>query len=391
MDTSTADRKEKVKDIILALHKGLPVQQAKARFETEVGDISATEIAQIEQELLTEGMSVDEVKKLCNVHALLFERSLKEQMTSEEATSHPVHLFKLENREIEKITASLKDAAARKDRAAVGGLLEKLRPLEVHYTKKEQLLFTFLEREGFMGPSKVMWGKHNDIRAMFKDALLTLETAEDFELYREKKLDPLIEEIDGMIFKEEQILFPTSIEKLKPDDWLEILKQGSELGYAFIEGPGEIDRLMKELKANLCAESGAADGYVDFPTGRVSVNELMVILNTLPVDISFVGADNRVKYFSESSDRIFVRTKAVIGREVKNCHPPQSVDRVMTVIEELRSGKSKSVDFWLTIKGRLIYIRYFGIFDGNGTYLGTLEVTQDITDLQKLAGEKRLP
>jgi DUF438 domain-containing protein len=391
MDTSTADRKEKVKDIILALHKGLPVQQAKARFETEVGDISATEIAQIEQELLTEGMSVDEVKKLCNVHALLFERSLKEQMTSEEATSHPVHLFKLENREIEKITASLKDAAARKDRAAVGGLLEKLRPLEVHYTKKEQLLFPFLEREGFMGPSKVMWGKHNDIRAMFKDALLTLETAEDFELYREKKLDPLIEEIDGMIFKEEQILFPTSIEKLKPDDWLEILKQGSELGYAFIEGPGEIDRLMKELKANLCAESGAADGYVDFPTGRVSVNELMVILNTLPVDISFVGADNRVKYFSESSDRIFVRTKAVIGREVKNCHPPQSVDRVMTVIEELRSGKSKSVDFWLTIKGRLIYIRYFGIFDGNGTYLGTLEVTQDITDLQKLAGEKRLP
>lgn len=391
MDTSTADRKEKVKDIILALHKGLPVQQAKARFETEVGDISATEIAQIEQELLTEGMSVDEVKKLCNVHALLFERSLKEQMTSEEATSHPVHLFKLENREIEKITASLKDAAARKDRAAVGGLLEKLRPLEVHYTKKEQLLFPFLEREGFMGPSKVMWGKHNDIRAMFKDALLTLETAEDFELYREKKLDPLIEEIDGMIFKEEQILFPTSIEKLKPDDWLEILKQGSELGYAFIEGPGEIDRLMKELKANLCAESGAADGYVDFPTGRVSVNELMVILKTLPVDISFVGADNRVKYFSESSDRIFVRTKAVIGREVKNCHPPQSVDRVMTVIEELRSGKSKSVDFWLTIKGRLIYIRYFGIFDGNGTYLGTLEVTQDITDLQKLAGEKRLP
>ncbi|MBM4314932.1 MAG: DUF438 domain-containing protein [Deltaproteobacteria bacterium] len=391
MDKSVADRKEKVKEIILALHKGLPVQKAKERFETEVGDISATEIAQIEQELLTEGMSVDEVKKLCNVHALLFEKSLKEKMTGEEATSHPVHLFKLENREIEKITASLKDAAAIKDRGAVGGLLEKLRPIEVHYTKKEQLLFPFLEKVGFMGPSKVMWGKHNDIRAMFKDALLTVERAEDFDRYREKTLDPLIEEVDGMIFKEEQILFPAAIEKLKPDDWLEILKQGSELGYAFIEGPKEIEALMKELRANLSAQSGAEDGYVDFPTGRVSIDELMIILNTLPVDISFVGADNRVKYFSESSERIFVRTKAVIGREIKNCHPPQSVDRVMTVVEELRSGKSKSVDFWLNIKDRMIYIRYFGIFDGDRNYLGTLEVTQDITDIRNLAGEKRLP
>ena len=220
MDKSASGRKEKVKDIILALHRGLSVQKAKARFETEVGDISATEIAQIEQELLTEGMSVDEVKKLCNVHALLFERSLKEKMTTEEAKSHPVYLFKLENREIEKITASLKNAAQGQDKAAVGGLLEKLKPIEVHYTKKEQLLFPFLEREGFMGPSKVMWGKHNDIRALLKDALLTIEMAKDFAQYKEKKLDPLIEEVDGMIFKEEQILFPAAIEKLKPDDWL---------------------------------------------------------------------------------------------------------------------------------------------------------------------------
>jgi len=391
MDKSASDRKEKVKGIILALHKGLPVHKAKERFEAEVGDISAAEIAQIEQELLTEGMSVDEVKKLCNVHALLFERSLKEKMTSQEATSHPVYLFKLENREIEKITGSLKEAAGKKDKAAVRAHLERLKPVELHYTKKEQLLFPYLEKAGFMGPSKVMWGKHNDIRAMFKEALLTMETQTDFVQYKEKKLDPLVEEVEGMIFKEEQILFPAAIEKLKPDDWLEILKQGSELGYAFIEGPKEIDRLIKELKANLCAESGTQDGYVVFPTGRVSINELMVILNTLPVDISFVGADNRMKYFSDSADRIFVRTKAVIEREVKNCHPPQSVEKVMQVIEELRSGKSKSVDFWLNINGRMVYIRYFGIFGGDNSYLGTLEVTQDITDIQKLTGEKRLP
>lgn len=391
MEPSASDRKEKVKEIILALHEGLPVDQAKARFESEVGEISATEIAQIEQQLLTEGMPVDEVKRLCNVHALLFEKSLKEKMTSEEAPSHPVHLFKLENREIEKITASLKEAAEKQDEAAVKGLLEALKPIEVHYTKKEQLLFPFLEREGFMGPSKVMWGKHNDIRAMLKAALLGRETAEDFKAYRAKKLDPLIEEVDGMIFKEEQILFPASIEKLKPEDWMDILKQGSEIGYGFIEGPKEIEGLMEELRRNLRPESAVEEGCVTFPTGKVSVNELMAILNRLPVDISFVGADNRVKYFSDTEDRLFVRTKAVIGREVKNCHPPQSVDRVMAVIDELRSGKSQSVDFWLNTHGRMIYIRYFGIFDGDKNYLGTLEVTQDITDIQKLTGEKRLP
>lgn len=391
MDKSASGRKEKVKEIIFALHKGLPVEKAKERFETEVGDISATEIAQIEQQLLTEGMSVDEVKKLCNVHALLFEKSLMEKMTGEEAKSHPVYLFKLENREIEKIIASLKDAAEKQDEAAVKGLLENLKPIEVHYTKKEQLLFPFLEREGFTGPSKVMWGKHNDIRALLKEALQAIEKEKDFKEYKETKLDPLVEEVDGMIFKEEQILFPTSIEKLKPSDWLEILKQGSEIGYAFIEGPKEIDGLMEELKVNLYQEPATEGGYVDFPTGKVSVRELMVILNTLPVDISFVGADNRVKYFSESKDRIFIRTRAVIGREVKNCHPPQSVDRVMNVVEELRSGNSKSVDFWLNVNGRTVYIRYFGIFDGEKNFLGTLEVTQDITEIQKLTGEKRLP
>ena len=388
MDKSSSARKEKVKNIILELHKGLSVAKAKEKFEKEVGDISATEIAQIEQQLLTEGMPVDEIKKLCNVHALLFEKSLKEKMVKEESTFHPIYLFKLENREIEKLTATLRQAS---EGSKIKEVLEKLEKLEIHYTKKEQLLFPYLEKAGFMGPSKVMWGKHNDIRAMLKDASASLPSSKDIGKYLEEKIAPLIEEVDGMIFKEEQILFPAALEKLKPEDWVEILKQGSDLGYAFIVGPKDIDALVKELKHNLRPEPEISeDGYVDFPTGKVSAKELMIILNTLPIDISFVGADNRVKYFSESKGRVFVRTRAVIGREIKNCHPPQSVDRVMKVMEELKTGKSDSVDFWINMKGRLIYIRYFAVRDENKNFLGTLEVTQDITEIRNITGEKRL-
>lgn len=388
MDKSSSDRKEKVKSIILELHKGLSVEKAKEKFEKEVGDISATEIAQIEQQLLTEGMPVDEIKKLCNVHALLFEKSLKEKMVKEESTSHPVYLFKLENREIEKLTATLRQAS---EGSKIKEVLEKLKKIEIHYAKKEQVLFPYLEKAGFMGPSKVMWGKHNDIRAMLKEASASLPSSNDIGKYLEEKIAPLIEEVDGMIFKEEQILYPAALEKLKPEDWVEILRQGSDLGYAFIVGPKDIDALVKELKHNLRPEPEISeDGHVDFPTGKVSAKELMIILNTLPIDISFVGADNRVKYFSESKGRVFVRTRAVIGREIKNCHPPQSVDRVMKVMEELKTGKSDSVDFWINMKGRLIYIRYFAVRDENNNFLGALEVTQDITEIRNITGEKRL-
>ena len=217
MDKSSSDRKEKVKSIILELHKGLSVEKAKEKFEKEVGDISATEIAQIEQQLLTEGMPVDEIKKLCNVHALLFEKSLKEKMVKEESTSHPVYLFKLENREIEKLTATLRQAS---EGSKIKEVLEKLKKIEIHYAKKEQVLFPYLEKAGFMGPSKVMWGKHNDIRAMLKEASASLPSSNDIGKYLEEKIAPLIEEVDGMIFKEEQILYPAALEKLKPEDWV---------------------------------------------------------------------------------------------------------------------------------------------------------------------------
>lgn len=392
------ERKEIVKDIILKLHRGLSAEEAKDRFVKEVGNITSTEIAEIEQSLISEGLTAEEIKKFCNVHALLFESALKDVAAEEQSPAHPVYLFKLENREIEKLAGSLRELLKVRDRYEapefkhkVKELLSELAAIELHYTRKEQLLFPFLERYGFTGPSKVMWGKDNEVRELLKGAASKIDESDlDQELLK-RHLEPLIEEVEGMIFKEENILFPASLEKLKVDDWVEILKESDEVGYAFIEKPKDAGALMKELKTAVTEEAKiGADNAIVLPTGELQLTELMSMLNALPVDITFIDKDDRVKYFSAGKDRIFVRTKAVIGRKVQNCHPPESVGRVEKILNSFKEGQKDSVEFWINFGGKFIQIRYFAVRDESKQYLGTLEVTQDLTEIKKLEGEKRL-
>jgi len=376
-------KKQIIKDIIQQLHQGLSVEAARDILVKEVGSITSSEIAEIEQSLINEGMSTEVIKKFCNVHALLFESLLKREIINEESTAHPVHLFKLENREIEKILSELKQQVRNGDKEGIKKSIIKLKDIDIHYKRKEQLLFPFLEKYGFFGPSKVMWGKDNEIRDMLKNALTKIEVDIIY-------LNSLIEEIEGMIFKEENILFPISLEKLKLEDWIEILKESKDVGYIFIEPPKDIDTLINELKTAVIEEPVIKDEVINFPTGNLSPKELMFILNTLPVDITFIDENDNVKYFSGGRDRIFLRTKSVIGRKVQNCHPPQSVDKVEKILSDFKEGKKDSVSFWINYKGRYIYIKYFAVRDHNKKYLGTLEVTQNITEIKKLDGEKRL-
>ncbi len=391
-------KKKVLKDIIIKLHEDLSVEEAKKRFEEEVGEISSTEIAAIEQSLIDDGMSPEDIKKFCNVHALLFESALKESITTEEHPAHPINLFKLENREIEKHTASLKEVISKKaslkslkDEAIE--LLKSLMGVDMHYTRKEQVLFPYLEGIGFMGPSQVMWGKDNEVRDLLKECITkieTLDSEEQWSEFKEKKILLLIEEIDGMIFKEEKILFPAAIEKLASQDWVKILKESEDVGYVFIEQPKEADKLIKELKEAVAEDPVFNEGVVTFPTGNLHLKELLNILNVLTVELTYVDKNDTVKYFSDHKDRIFVRTNSVIGRKVQNCHPPQSVDLVEKIVIAFKAGERDYADFWVNIKGRDIYIKFLAIRDNEDNYMGTLEITQDITEIKKLEGEKRL-
>lgn len=392
-------KKEIMKDIIRKLHQGLTIEEAKERFEKEIGTASSTEIAEIEQDLINEGLSPEEIKKFCNVHALLFQSALEKSIIKETSPSHPVYLFKLENREIEKIADSLKKLKEEREeelsrtKRKLSDLLNELRGIEIHYARKELVLFPFLEKQGFTGPSKVMWGKDNEVRDLLKKAISSVEEIKDIkdlELYSKNSLDPLIEEVTGMIFKEENILFPTCLEKLSANDWVEILKESDKVGYVFVEKPQETEALVKDLKSSMLEEPVFEDNEISLPTGKLRLKELMSILNTLPVDITFVDNEDKVRYFSDGKERLFLRTKSVIGIKVQNCHPPQSLEAVEEILKSFKEGKKDTVDFWINLEGKFVYIRYFAVRDEGGSYLGTLEVSQDLTEIKKLEGEKRL-
>ena len=142
---------------------------------------------------------------------------------------------------------------------------------------------------------------------------------------------------------------------------------------------------------DVCEEVGKKENNkIVFETGNLSKEELGMILNTLPVDITFVDKDDTVRYFSQSKDRIFPRAKAIIGRKVQQCHPQKSLHKVEQILNDFKQNKRDVAGFWIDLKGKLIYIRYFAVRDRNGKYVGTVEVTQDITDIKNLEGEKRL-
>lgn len=391
-------KKDIVKNIIKELHNGLPATEAKEKLERKVGTITSSEIAEIEQSLINEGMPPEEIKEFCNVHTLLFESTLSKELSKEESKNHPVSLFKLENREIEKIINTIKKIA-KKDIADkdfidnLKNMLSTLRGIELHYIRKEQLLFPYLEKYGFMGPSKVMWGKDNEVRDLLKESTIYLETVKpgsDIKSYKNDLLNPLIEEVEGMIFKEENILFPTSLEKLKIDDWVKILKESSEVGYSYIKEPKDTSSMISEIKKSATEELKLSDDEIILPTGALRPEELMGLLNNLDSEITFIDKDDAVRYFSDNKERIFVRTKSIIGRKVQNCHPPQSVEIVDKILSEFKENKRDSAEFWLNFKGRLIHIKFLPIRDKSLNYLGTVELTTDITEIKKLKGEKRL-
>lgn len=380
----TPDRKRILKAILAELHKGLPLEEAKKKFLAEIGTVTSKEIFELEQSLLEDGVPPDEIKRFCNVHALLFDSSLEDSMADPADPRHPVALFKAENAEIkrrvESAKALLPGVKDGKGADWVRNIIEELRAVVKHYERKEQLLFPYLEKAGFYGPSKVMWGKHDEVRGLLKKAL----AASDAEF--PAAAAALLEEMDGMIFKEESILFPASLEKLKPSDWTEIFRESAQAGYIFIEPPEGLDEAL-DIAQNAESFSGAV---VNLASGSLSLADLTALLNTLPVDLTFVDADDTVKYFSEGRDRVFLRARSIIGRKVQNCHPPQSLGAVQKIVDAFRAGAKNSEEFWINMKGRVIHIRYFALRDPGGKYLGSLEVTQDITDIQKIKGEKRL-
>ena len=405
--SETAENKKKImKKIIAQLHSGTPVSEVKETFKRVLGGIGPLEIAKIEQELIKEGMPRKEIQRLCDVHLAVFREQLEKQKL-EVPLGHPISILAEEHKILLQLSEKLNTIVNRIQEASNVGdvadeakqlkhIAEELLDAEKHYLREENVLFPFLEKHGITEPPAVMWIEHNQIRDTKKQlySIVKNYSAISFQDFR-KQLGETAKSLGNILsshfFKENNILFPTALRVVTDEEWKDIRKEFDEIGYCCFT-PQHLTEMppTEEIEKRKTETIIAPKGMLQFETGVLSKEEVEAILDSLPVDISFVDREDRVKYFNKAEERIFVRTKAVLRRKVQLCHPQKSVHIVDKILESFKTGKKDVAGFWIQKDKSLIHIRYFAVRDRNGKYLGTMEVTQDITDIKKIKGQKRL-
>lgn len=394
-------RKELLKHMILQLHEGKAPQEVRKRMAELMSKIPYGEVVEVEQELISEGLPETEVLRLCDIHSEAMEGNIDLSEAKVAPAGHPVDTFQKENRELEGVMKKLSDLFDRRDAllSSVGeevyrnnlkSLFNQLMDVDKHYRRKENLLFPFLEKYGITGPPTVMWGKHNEIRALLKSAMDSILAPSGNPALLKSSIDmqlvPAVKAIADMIMKEEEILLPMTMDKLTDENWYEIYRQTNEIGYCLYDPQTE----WKPEGIHLTENKSADENTIHLPSGKLSVEELMSILNTVPFDLTFVDKDDKVRYFTQGKERVFDRNRAILGRDVRMCHPPSSVHVVEQILNDFKSGKADSAPFWIQMQGKFIHIEYFAMRNDKGEYLGTLEVSADLTEKRALGGEQRI-
>jgi DUF438 domain-containing protein len=390
-------RKETLKRVLQQLHAGKTVDEVKDEFGSLARQASSSEIAEIEQQLIDEGLPAEEIQRLCDVHVAFFREGLEGEVPPETLAGHPIHTFRTENqaliRVLDEMAQTVQLAAKNSDDTLWTTLQHQtdlLTKFQVHYLRKENLLFPYLEHYGFQGPSKVMWGIHDSIRQATKEfERLMTGDREQAMRHVEDRFNRVAKPMREMAYKEEKILFPAGLEHLTQADWAAVRAQEDDFGF-FVVYPGREWQPRQSSAVEPPKPVAAQDGLLPLSTGELSLEQINLMLTHLPVDVTFVDETDSVRYFSQTRERIFDRTPAIIGRKVQNCHPPQSVGRMQHILDDFRAGLRDRAEFWIQLGPRMVHIRYFAMRDSQGHYRGTLEVTQDITPIRALEGERRL-
>jgi DUF438 domain-containing protein len=397
------DKKAQIKEAIRQLHAGVPPEQVKENFRQVLEGTASLEIAKIEEELAKEGMKREEIRKLCDVHMAIFKEQLKKQQT-DLLPSQPISILMEEHKIMLKMAEQLVVLANKvlkvSDMRYVTGEIHEVEHLaedftdsEKHYLREENVLFPYLEKHGVTEPPAVMWMEHNEIRELKRKlhALVKDVDAAGFQNFKNqlwenaKTLSSLLQ---NHFYKENNVLFPAAMSVVTEQEWLGVRGEFDEIGYCCFTPPEPITIVPQ---TEMVQAHQATEGKLQFDTGTLTKEQLDGLLNALPVDITFVDANDTVRYFNKPEDRSFVRTKAVLGRKVQNCHPQKSLHIVSKIVEAFKRGEKNVADFWITLNNRFVHIRFFAVRNAEGKYLGTMEVVQDLTDIKKLTGERRIP
>lgn len=426
--TNPEERKALIAQYLERLNDGEDIESVREDFACNFKDVSGGEISTAEQELIAGGVPMEKVLRLCDVHASLFEGHVSCAHNTgavEETPGHPVWTMRQENDRIMafindrvkpdvKRTRMLTEASSAAEREGIVAILkadmEAFDEVFIHYKRKEELLFPHLERHDITGPSKVMWGKDDEVRNAVHGAEALLETA--YGEYDSQLLagvaDYLDEAVEGalsMVSKEENVLIPLSLEHLSATQWTQIASEENEFGHAFGVTPpawhadplelandklNEMEATASEKSAENSSDTRTSqDETIRLSTGEFTLAQLEAVFATIPLDITFVDANDKTCYFSHGDTRAFPRPKSCLGRDVYDCHPPKSQEAVRRILTEFKSGKRDVSEFWFKAMGKFLYVRYFAVRDEEGNYLGALETTQDIGPIKALEGENR--
>lgn len=457
---SPEERAEALEGFLRRLQAGEPVDAVKADFQRVFSGVAATEVAAAEQRLIAAGEPLEEVQRVCDVHATLFGDNLEEAACAAlqdpdadpfQIPGHPLNTFRRENEalgrfEHDRIAPHVAQARAHVAGAAEAAALaadarDFLAALTAHYKRKEDLFFPHLENHGVSGPSQVMWGVDDENRAALKEAASVAESGDAARAA--DVLEEALGHVDAMTFKEENILMPMLADTLNAREWRDIAVDSEDYATCLIDTPPRWRPSMVALAQAAVEEAKAREGTADaaasmapaaasagapapvaadapgaatpapgapgpgmgvqmvmdaagvpqvtiqLPTGSFGVGQLAAVLDTLPFDMTYVDAQDIVRYFSHGETRLFARPQSCLGRNLYLCHPPKSVPVVRRILDDFRSGARDHADFWIHRGPVFAYIRYFAVRDAAGTYQGALEVTQDIAPIQALEGENR--
>jgi len=407
-------RMEQLKSYLRRLSEGEILDSVRADFMREFKDVDAVEIMEAEQQMIKEGMPITEVQKLCDIHSALFHgatleekianarqpvdvTSLREERAEKtrklvETTGHPLFTLTQENEALEKVIAKIREQLDRKVTEAAGTgtavngsrntgenavsreLLSEIRELAIHYAKKGDLLYPLLKvKYGISGPSDVMWTTDDEIR----DELSGLAKAKGQDEAWKQCMERALTRAEEMIYKEANILFPNCAVHFTEEEWIGIYQDAKDYDVCLSVEPKSWEMAEKILQERTACRRESDGGEIVMAGGHLEVEELEAMLNTIPMEITFVDVENRNRFFNEGH-KVFKRPAMALGREVFSCHPPKVEQQVRRIIEEFRAGTLDEVPVWMNKNGRIMLVKYMAVRDRNGQYIGTLELVQDM-------------
>jgi DUF438 domain-containing protein len=414
-----------VKELLKSIHRGVNVEELKKKYSDILSQISPIEIPLIEQQLVREGISIEDILKLCDLHVELFREFLKSRELREVPKGHPVDLFMRENEWILKQAEALSlyasalvnaiDENTRKSYLeAVKKILVELRKIRLHYRKIQMLVFPYLERRGIVAVPRVLWGREDQVIMKIRQLLellsrINVVDESSAKLVSEKALE-IAKEAGELVFRENKILYPAVYALFSEGEWVAIAEIANEMGWLIdigevewkpsakpvlpyeIDGritPQQIEALPQEFRSMALARGVEPDNYVikrdndiELSTGFLVAEEIDAIFRSLPLEVTYADKNDRVRFFSESRlGRGFVRTKTILGRRIEFCHPPRLEKLVRQTVDELKQGKASYREFWTKLGDSILRVLIVPVKGINGEYLGTIEIVEDMTEI----------